>query len=286
MNLKISLLFIAALAITDSYAQNTFPGSGNVGIGTGDPVANLAVYPLLSSGPGANIATTFIAGTHSVLGNTVGSYLYPFEFQHSNEGNIDRLMFSPYRRIAGTTWGGTAYRIQFAVDNSFTEGSKAFIEVGASDPNIDGGGFISLGTASLDRLVITNDGYVGIGTNAPKEALSVNGKIRAKEVKVEGGVWPDYVFKTEYPLMPLTDLKAYIIQNRHLPEFPSEKEVAEKGLNLGEMNMLLTKKVEELTLYLIDKDKELKDQKVINQSAEQRMKKLEQQMELLIKAKK
>jgi hypothetical protein len=69
-------------------------------------------------------------------------------------------------------------------------------------------------------------------------------------------------------LRPLSEVKAFIDQNYRLPEMPSDKEVAEKGLDLGGTNKLLTKKVEELTLYLIEKDKELKAQN-------ERLKKLE-----------
>lgn len=62
---------------------------------------------------------------------------------------------------------------------------------------------------------------------------------------------PDYVLKPTYSLLPLGEVKTYLNKNQHLPEIPSALEVTEKGLNLGEMNKLLTKKVEELTLHLI-----------------------------------
>lgn len=66
--------------------------------------------------------------------------------------------------------------------------------------------------------------------------------------------WPDYVFKPFYSLPSLTKIKTYIDKNGHLPETPSENEIAQNGIELGEMNKLLMKKVEELTLYLIEKD--------------------------------
>jgi hypothetical protein len=253
---KSLFILIAYFATSYSYAQNKLEASGNIGLGTSNPVAALSVTPIQSSGPGANIATTFIAGTFSVLGNSAGSYLYPFEFQHSNTGNIDRLQFAPYRRIAGPDWGGTAYRMQFAVDNSFTEGSKAFSEIGASDPNIAGGGSISLGTALQDRLVVTNDGYVGINTVNPKEQLSVNGKIRAKEVKVEVSNWPDYVFDSSYSPDSLMALEQDIKLKKHLPNVPSASEVQQDGVDLGKLGATLLEKIEELTLHMIDLKKE------------------------------
>jgi len=69
-------------------------------------------------------------------------------------------------------------------------------------------------------------------------------------------VWLDYVFKRDYALPALSDVKAFIDQNQYLPEIPSEQEIAKDGQNLGEMNKLLLKKVEELTLYLIEKDQQ------------------------------
>jgi hypothetical protein len=74
----------------------------------------------------------------------------------------------------------------------------------------------------------------------------------AKKMIIELTGWPDYVFRPTYRLRPLSEVKAYIDQNHHLPEMPSDKEVEAKGLDVSEMNKLLTKKVEELTLYLIE----------------------------------
>ena len=103
------------------------------------------------------------------------------------------------------------------------------------------------------RLFLQDEtGFIGIGTNDPKYKLDVCGTIRAKEVLVDlNGSCPDYVFEQNYNLMSLTDLKSYIDTNKHLPEIPSAKETEENGINLSEMNMLLLKKVEELTLYIL-----------------------------------
>jgi hypothetical protein len=112
-------------------------------------------------------------------------------------------------------------------------------------------------------MSITN-GKVGIGTRTPDAKLSVQGTIHTQEIKVDMNGWSDYVFKPAYHLISLTELKAYIDKHQHLPEIPSEKEVAKNGVNLGDMNKLLLKKVEELTLHLIRKDEQLKAQEKIN----------------------
>jgi hypothetical protein len=85
-------------------------------------------------------------------------------------------------------------------------------------------------------------GNVGIGTTTPTEKLSVNGKIRAKEIKVEANNWPDYVFKENYNLPSLEKIESFIIENKHLPDIPSVKEVEENGISLGKMNALLLKR--------------------------------------------
>ena len=95
-------------------------------------------------------------------------------------------------------------------------------------------------------------GNVAIGLENPSEKLEVNGTIRSKEVKVEATGWPDYVFKEDYILPSLKETKSYIKENQHLPGIPSALEVNEEGISLGEMNVKLLEKIEELTLYVID----------------------------------
>jgi hypothetical protein len=107
------------------------------------------------------------------------------------------------------------------------------------------------------------NGKVGIGTLSPAEMLEVNGTIKTKEVNVTASGWPDYVFKSDYNLMPLSEVEGFIRQNGHLPNIPNEAEVMANGVNLGEINAKLLEKVEELTLYLIEQRKELESQKLI-----------------------
>lgn len=126
-----------------------------------------------------------------------------------------------------------------------------------------------------DILVLQADGNVGIGTAAPGSfKLAVEGKIGAREINVLTGPWPDYVFEQNYSLPTLAELEAYIKVNKHLPEVPSASVVEENGVNLGEMNMLLLKKVEELTLYVIEQNKV-----ILNQSND--LKQQQTQMEIL-----
>nr|WP_315421961.1 hypothetical protein [uncultured Pedobacter sp.] len=75
---------------------------------------------------------------------------------------------------------------------------------------------------------------------------------------MEATNWPDYVFEQDYKILGLNELDAYIKQHKHLPDMPSAKEAETNGIELGEMNKLLLKKVEELTLHLIEKDVQMK----------------------------
>ncbi len=79
--------------------------------------------------------------------------------------------------------------------------------------------------------------------------MSVCGKIRAQEVVVDPPGWCDYVFEEDYKLMPWDSLMDFVRTHKHLPGVPSEKEVSEKGIQVGEMNKILLKKIEELVLY-------------------------------------
>lgn len=114
------------------------------------------------------------------------------------------------------------------------------------------------GTVILPGNGVWNkEGNVGIGTQLPKEKLSVNGKIRTHEIKVEidPANWPDFVFENSYSLPTLHETESFIKKNGHLPGIPSAKQVKENGLDLGDMNAKLLQKIEELTLHLIEMEK-------------------------------
>ena len=128
------------------------------------------------------------------------------------------------------------------------------------------------------RFIVKEDGNVGIGTSNPDSKLAVNGTIHSKEVKVDmtGWPWPDYVFNKEYVLPTLEEVEKQINEKGHLENIPSEKEVVENGLNLGEMNAKLLQKIEELTLYNIQQSKEIQVLKKENKSVSERLAKIEQ----------
>ena len=111
---------------------------------------------------------------------------------------------------------------------------------------------------------IDTNGNVGIGTTIPDSKLTVNGKIHATEVVVDVNIPADYVFNSNYKLMPLHEVEKYVNTNNHLPEIPSASEIKKNGMSMGEMQNKLLQKIEELTLYIIDQQKKIEvlEQKV------------------------
>lgn len=155
------------------------------------------------------------------------------------------------------SWGGNA------PDNLFRIGTR------------------SSGQNNYNNITINaNNGTVGIGTTDTKGyKLGVSGKIAAEEIKVAlYNNWPDYVFEDAYNLPTLEEVENHIDQKGHLINIPSAAEVEENGIQLGEMNAKLLEKIEELTLYTIAQEKEIKElQKVKakNSELEARLTKIE-----------
>jgi len=238
----------------DFAARNIYT-SGNVGIGTTTPLHTLEV-----SGS---------TGGRGTMGNgSTGQWyeIFPYEIGTDNNAGWTGTMIGV--RSGGMNSSSTpitqnitanngkyqqAWAMTFGTDKDQTNGSAFSIWTGdATNP----------GTAMSEIFRIKSNGNVGIGTADTKGyQLAVNGNAIATSMTVKlYSAWPDYVFKPAYHLPSLTEVKTYIDQNHHLPDMPSEQEVAKDGLNLGEMNKLLTKKVEELTLYLIEQAKNNQEQ--------------------------
>ena len=197
-----------------------YDGTGNVGIGTDTPESKLSVNGSIRQ----------------------SGYMYtPFTWRII-DAQHDRPIISTgwiagvgdYLNIAHSGANENSPTFAFRVSDA-----KGF-EFGKDDFNNT---FVRINTA----------GNVGIGTDPVSHAkLAVNGTIYSTEVKVKTDITvPDYVFQPSYQLRSLEEVKAYVTENSHLPEVPSAAEIGKEGLKLAEMNLLLLKKVEELTLYQI-----------------------------------
>jgi hypothetical protein len=114
------------------------------------------------------------------------------------------------------------------------------------------------------RMEINEYGQVGIGTTTHIDnftKLTVAGRIHAQEVKVTAGAGADFVFDKDYNLPGITETEDFIKANQHLPGIPSAEEMQQNGINLGEMQIKLLQKIEELTLYVIELKKENEEMK-------------------------
>lgn len=114
------------------------------------------------------------------------------------------------------------------------------------------------GTDEVMRLTPNRNVLIGTIGDDGESRLQVKGIIKAQKVKVTLTGWADFVFEPDYKLPSLYEVEQFILRHRHLPEIPSAKEVAEEGIDLGEMNRKLLQKVEEQTLYIIEMNKRLK----------------------------
>lgn len=123
-----------------------------------------------------------------------------------------------------------------------------------------GGTYTNPVSLSQTKMVIQSNGNVGIGTLTPEEKLSVNGVVKATEMKVTSAAadWPDYVFDKNYQLKSAEELARQIKKEGHLPDMPSAETLQKEGIDVGNLLKLQQKKIEELTLYMIEQQKQLK----------------------------
>lgn len=231
---------------------------------------------------GMNALETFKTGDFNIAigqaaiasGSLTGNYniaLGVSALRYINSGNYNTIL------------GGESFRSIVNGSHNINIGHSNAKLITSGNNNIIIGNFINpYNTISpenelnIGNWIVGNNGTIGIGQFAsqlPADGVAQDGEkyklfvkdgIKTEKVKVDiaaNNGWADYVFEKDYKLMPLNDLAQFIDKNGHLPEVPTTEEAIKNGIELKAMNILLLKKVEELTLHLIDQNKELKSQK-------------------------
>jgi hypothetical protein len=325
-NVLLTVSFIISLK---TVSQNTFPASGNAGIGTTTPgVYALAIQGNNNDGgatnaPGINVVNTstvlpagsgyniswasFSAGNGGILGQFLSNYgvgaTAPF-----NSGTGLYILTRTNHPIIFGTGSATAERMRLTntgnlgIGTTTPAGVLSFADVTSTsnpvgvtwysatgDPTLYGihktsgawsapnyqqirigwqtGIVLDPGTAyGLSYVNVVGNGLrvtsgnVGIGTistNDPNYKLFVETGIRTRKITVDQTAWPDFVFDPAYSLLPLRQLSSFINKNKHLPGVASAAEVESNGVDLGANQAVLLKKLEELTLYIIQQDEKI-----------------------------
>lgn len=135
--------------------------------------------------------------------------------------------------------------------------------------------------ATAQNNTFPTTGNVGIGTTTPQAKLAVNGDIFSKKVKVTQSGWPDYVFEKGYRLPTLAEVEKFIQEHKHLPGVVPAAEVEKNGLDIGANQAALLKKIEELTLYIIDQDKKIQQLEAANKKIEELEKEMQEIRKLI-----
>lgn len=260
--------------------ENVYRDGGKVGIGTIEPTSHLHIKSLTG-----NVTTSFLEiendgnGVFGSGSTTIGKWegSGPFimqkagtgpyysgdeglrlAFVQNNKNNITGLSISTYMNYDGSVHYSDIY-----AENGWLylrSSKELFIRSGGNSPIVfeTNGDNTDQGT---QRMEINRYGQVGIGTTQHEDQstlLTVAGRIHAQEVKVTAGAGTgaDFVFDDDYDLPGIDEVASFIKSNKHLPDIPSAEEMQNEGLDLGEMQIKLLQKIEELTLYVIDLKKE------------------------------
>lgn len=226
------------------------------GIIIGHGLLTTAPYQLLIGNKlvGAGIRDVYIGG--GVTQQLASTYA-PLTIQPTGQTGIDQ----------------TGQTIRIATGKGTGTGTSGDIHLMTSVPRSSGD---TLQTLKTTMIIKGATGNVGIGTTNVTDAnykLFVETGIRTRKVKVDIASWPDYVFDKKYKLQNLAEVENYIRKNKHLPEVPSAQEAEKEGINLGENQAILLKKIEELTLHLIEMDKRVQQLEAENKMLMKKTKK-------------
>jgi len=242
------------------YVYQNCVGTVDPSLPPGTPVPVEIFYGIYSAVSGTAIdkySGYFTGGKFAVMKGNVGigttSPQYPLEVQGTTKSTTGL-----FNKIGiGTT--SPYFDLDIYGSMKSTEG---YFGKGYFDDNVGIGTYHPQAALQVQNgNVAVINGNVGIGTINPTVKLDVKGVIRAEEVRVCLNQGCDFIFDRNYKLMPLNDLSNFIAENKHLPEIAPAAIMESEGINLSEMNAKLLQKVEELTLYVINLQKQIDELK-------------------------
>ena len=253
-------------------------GTGNVGIGVSAPSSKLTVKGPLTGAVLDNVGR-FISDA-----NYVAVTVDATKTDGTSQASVLFAKNGVQTWNMGTDFGASGTKDFFLYDA--TNSRNPLYVTAGGDVRLGG----TSGYAGTQAMTILKAGNVGVGTTTPNAnamldvngniftnskilinytnvanvtqyALAVNGSaIFTKAIVKLNANWPDYIFADNYKLLPLAEVEKFVNKNKHLPEVPSASEVSKDGIDLGGNQTVLLKKVEELTLYMIDLNKKLEEQ--------------------------
>lgn len=278
--------------------------SGNVGIGTISPSSKLHIYGNVYLGGGASIGRSSTNydefGFNIGFTNTSDKYNYRYNnyaasirmgqngsisFRTAPTGTVgSTFTFDERMRITleGNIGIGTSTpsyplhisksingELYFLLQNTYGIGNRTFLSTSPDKSVIYTDRDFTISTnynSWSDKLIVKNNGNVGIGTTPDSDRklhvegnVRVTGTLKANEI-VASALGADFVFAPDYRLRPLTEVEQFITANRHLPEIAPAAEMEQNGVNMGELQIQLLQKIEELTLYAIEQQKQIRKQ--------------------------
>ena len=273
MKMKKYLILISMVVPAYCFGQtNTFPTTGNVGIGTTSPTAPLDI----KKSPESNSAERFFKATVS---DAVGD-----EITIENVTGINGVLVPGIKGLRSTDNRFALTLLGVLAGSDIDAGTNAVMAFDArlTTSKIVNRPLFVWKSYTTDYMTMSSNGNLGIGTATPQAKLAVNGNILAKEIKIKTDISvPDYVFEPDYKMRSLAEIENYVKEHKHLPEIPSAKEIGEQGLDLATMNLLLLKKVEELTLHAIYNEKAREEQQLLIKKQEKAIVQLTKRIEYL-----
>ncbi len=233
--------------------------SDNVGLGITNPSAPLHIK---------DVEVDLTSGGSMIIGPVSGVNMAfdANEIHVRDNGAAAALYLNPKGKPVVINNSGVLEDLTLSTDGAFRIGSTDANNLAFDGNEIQAR---SSGVASVLKLNELG-GNVCIGTASGTEKLNVCGGIKATEIRVESG-WCDYVFDQKYNLRPLSEVAEYISENKHLPNIPAAVEVENSGLALGEMSRRMMEKIEELTLYMIQQDQQIRVLQSDNTSMKQQL---------------